>query len=111
MDKNKNELEFWSNFGKFSLAIIGLIINPIINGFLLLKLWGWFIIPVFDADPILYSEAIGVAFVISWAKAKSSDASHLEKMTFAQKITHSLGVIIVFNLIALIVGWFFSLFL
>lgn len=58
------------NFGKVIAWIIALIISPIINGFVLVKMWAWFIIDTFNAQPLRIVEAIGLMYVIGFLTIK-----------------------------------------
>lgn len=41
-------------------------IGVIMGGYVLSVMWGWFIVPVFDAPPLSVPVAIGVALVIGY---------------------------------------------
>jgi hypothetical protein len=58
------------NFGKFMTVILLMIISPIISGFVIMKLWMWFIVPTFEVNPIRIVEAIGFMFLINFIRSK-----------------------------------------
>jgi len=42
-----------------------LVIMPIVNGFVLVKLWGWFIVDTFGVVGLTIPHAIGVALIVN----------------------------------------------
>ncbi|HUV00049.1 MAG TPA: hypothetical protein VMW32_03695 [Bacteroidales bacterium] len=49
------------------------IISVVITGFVLSKLWFWFIVPVFALPELRLIEAIGLSFLISFVWHRKSD--------------------------------------
>ena len=58
------------NFGKFMTIVLAMIISSIINGFVIMKLWAWFVVPTFEANPLRLVEAIGIMYLIKFIKMK-----------------------------------------
>lgn len=59
----------------FFKIILGGIVTfdvAIMQGFTLVKLWGWFIVPIFDVSILRVPEAIGIILVISLVRLKIS---------------------------------------
>jgi len=46
--------------GVFTLAI------ALLHGFVLMQLWGWFVVPVFGAPSLSLVEAMGIALVVGY---------------------------------------------
>ena len=97
------------NFGKFMTVILALIISPIINGFVFMKLWTWFIVSTFHAQPVRIVEAIGIIFLINFVFAKRDKTANTEK--FWENITADMGFLIAYAGVALLFGWIVTLFL
>ena len=57
-------------FGKLMAAILSFIILTVIRGFVLLKLWEWFIIPLFNQAPLKLFDAIGLLVVLYFIRVK-----------------------------------------
>ena len=95
------------NFGKFMMVLIALILSPIINGFILMKFWAWFLIPTFHLDPLRLMEAIGLILIFSLVKAKTFNR---DKNTWDDFIHVMVGVV-VYDGLALFIGWIVSLFM
>ena len=97
------------NFGKFMTVILAMVISPIINGFVVLKLWAWFIVPTFEAQPLRIVEAIGLMFIVNYLKTKTLKEADKDKFweLFAAKFVF----IIIYSGFALLAGWVVSLFM
>jgi len=65
------------NFGKFMTIVLAMIISPIISGFVIVKLWAWFIVPTFEVNPLRIVEAIGIMLLINYLKAKRDKESDM----------------------------------
>jgi hypothetical protein len=61
-------------FGKIVGGILMMIIGIIIGGFILMKTWAWFIVPVFPTLPVLtLPQAIGISVFYAILTAKRID--------------------------------------
>lgn len=52
-------------FGNVVGFVFVMVFGPIINGYVLSVLWGWFIVPTFGVSALSIVPAIGVAIVVS----------------------------------------------
>lgn len=52
--------------GKFFTGLILLIITAVIGGFIMIKFWSWFVLPVFFLPSLSLIQAIGFNFFLSW---------------------------------------------
>jgi hypothetical protein len=95
-------------FGKFMLVILIMTVTLIINGFVFLKLWLWFIVPTFQMQPLRIIEAIGISLLISFIRTGKNKE---DKKNFWENILNqtifNLGVFIY----VLLTGWIITLFL
>lgn len=63
------------NFGKFCFTIFALVVSAMIGGYILMKLYTWYVVPVFQTPSMGLAQSIGVSFFISYLKwnKKSTD--------------------------------------
>ena len=86
----------------FAVVAIGLIWR----GFVLSVLWGWFIIPVFPAMPVLsIPVAIGIAIVVSFLTYQ------LNSKEKSDQPIQQMGVALLYPGVVLILGWIVTFFL
>jgi hypothetical protein len=65
-------------FGEFILSLLVSVISLIIGGFVIMKLWLWFIVPTFEMNPLKIPEAIGIILLFTFMtikKVKNQDTS------------------------------------
>jgi len=97
------------NFGKFMTVLLAMIISPIINGFVFSKLWLWFIVPIFQIQPLRVVEAIGIILLVNFIIAKIDREEVKEK--FWRQFTANMIFIVLAAGFALLSGWIVTLFL
>ena len=97
------------NFGKIMTVILAMIISLIVSGFVVLKLWAWFIVPIFEAQPLRLVEAIGLMFFINYLKAKYDKEADKDK--FWEQFATNFASVIIYAGFALLAGWVVSLFM
>lgn len=97
------------NFGKIMTVILAMIISPIVSGFVILKLWAWFIVPTFEAQPLRLVEAIGLMFLINYLKAKRDKEADKDK--FWEQFARNFAFVIIYAGFVLLAGWVVSLFM
>ena len=90
------------NFGKFMAVVLSMTIAPIINGFVLSKLWVWFIVPIFGFSALSIIQCVGLLVVTAFIGSKYNDKA-------SEDFWSTLGKKIVFMFITagytLLVGW------
>jgi hypothetical protein len=97
------------NFGKFMTIVLGMIISPIISGFVIVKLWAWFIVPTFEMNPLRIVEAIGIMFLINYSKAKLDKEADKDK--FWEQFVANFIFSILMAGFALLSGWVVQMFM
>lgn len=90
--------------GLITVVIITLILSAIWRGYVLTKLWIWFIVSTFGASPLRIAEAIGVALVVSFLcyqynSYEDKDASASERLI------KGISVALLSPAVVLLVGW------
>lgn len=67
------------NFGKFCLMLIILTLSVFIGGFIFIKLYEWFIIPVFHLPQPTFTQALGIMLFIGYLKGTSKKDTENDK--------------------------------
>lgn len=57
-------------FGKFMAGLIMIVLSAIIQGFVLSKLWAWFIVGLLSVHQITILQAIGLSMVVGYFRIK-----------------------------------------
>lgn len=95
------------SFGKFCSALIILFLATIIDGFMYMQLWKWFIAPTFQMTELKLAQAIGLSLFVGFIKvvkpAKDADDKFIEKVIYAfiQRIALSAFVLLIGKIITL----------
>ena len=97
------------NFGKFMTIVLVMIISPIIKGFVLAKLWLWFIVPVFQVHQLRLVEAIGIMFLIDFLLVKRIRETNNEK--FWEELGKNIMFVVLSAIFVLLSSWVVTLFL
>ena len=71
------------------------------NGFVLMKLWGWFMVPQFGLPVLSLSGAIGVGMVVSFL---------IHRVNHEKELTEIIVAVVTFPALALLAGWIVTLF-
>ena len=56
----------------FIYLILALTVAPIMNGFAISTLWGWFIVPMFGLPALSIPYAIGLSLIVSYMTISAS---------------------------------------
>lgn len=100
------------------LAVLGIIFgvgllmiaSSIFNGYVLSVLWGWFVVPIFDAPSLGLIPAIGVALVAGYLTYQDHNCKR-ESKSFPEELLRSIFMAILKPSFALFFGWVFHLFM
>jgi hypothetical protein len=83
----------------------------LLEGFVFMKLWGWFVAPTFElVPPITLIQAIGISMTISFV-ASARIIEDDEDKTTAQRMTRFAAKYYVAPIITLLVGYLVTLFM
>jgi hypothetical protein len=96
------------NFGKFMTIVMAMIISPIINGFVIMKLWAWFIVPTFEMNPLRIVEAIGIMYLINFIRMKR-DKDQTDN--FWEEFSTNVVFVLLMAGFALLSGWIVQMFM
>lgn len=92
-------------FGIFALTLLYIVGGSVLNGWVLSKLWLWFMVPLFGFKPLSIVYAIGLALTVRFLTV-NYDFAKQEK----QSATTILLIPIFSSLFALAFGWLIHLF-
>ena len=99
-------------FGKIMALLMVLIITPIIRGFVLVKLWVLFVIPIFNVPVIGIAQAIGISLVIGFLTAQKPVKQEIKKNKDVwDDFLTSFFTMIVASLVILAFAWIINQFL
>jgi hypothetical protein len=93
------------SFGKFVLVVIGIVITTALRGWVLVQLWGWFVVPGLHAPPITIPMGLGLAVVVSLFAVRPS------KEAKERAWSETFGFSVVASLLCLGAGWVYTLFM
>jgi len=93
-----------SAIGLLLTGFIGiLVMSSIMNGFVLTKLWAWFMVPAFGLPQLSIPIAIGISIVIRYLTYQKPPEP--EGANNINKIGETLGFVIVYPIMTLFIGW------
>ena len=93
-------------FGKFTFGLITYIAHILINGFMIMKFWGWFIVPVFQVQYLHFSGCIGLGVFVIIFKTHKREPEKKFKELVEDTFYYT-----TFDVILLLVGWIVYLFI
>lgn len=105
---------------KVFLGCLGLIfyaaslfaISALMNGWALVKLWEWFIIPVFESAPSFSMvQAIGISMVVSFLTKANVTSSDNKDEGLSEKIITAYVTVIFTPVLAVFFGYIITLFM
>lgn len=67
------------NFKKIMWLFFATITEAIIEGFVFMKLWLWFVVPNFHVQPLGMAGSIGIILLISFVRARRGRGKSTEK--------------------------------
>jgi len=93
-------------------ALVGGVIMMIgaymVNGWVLLKLWAWFVMPLFDVAPLTVAQAIGLGVTVGLVTHQGVPTG--DNRNDSNALARAIAQAFVIPLVALLVGWIVSYF-
>lgn len=87
--------------GGLGLAIAA---SALLQGWVLTYLWVWFMVPLFDVEPLALAPAIGLGLIASYLTHQVDGATEKAKGT-ADVIGRTIGQVVGRPLLVLLFGW------
>ena len=92
--------------GIITTVLFTLIVTPIWRGYVLSKLWLWFIVSTFAVNPLGVAQSIGIALTAAFLTHQhDSDKAKDETKTSGQKLVNSIALAFLSPAVSLFVGW------
>lgn len=105
MDKNdKTAASCFIGIGVAASVPLLIIVSYLINGFVLSKMWLWFIVTTFDAPMLNIPQAIGVAMIVGFLTQHPAPKNKDGEKEWSQIITSVLSALIA-PFITLLIAW------
>jgi hypothetical protein len=98
-------------FVGFFVLFIGLMfLSTIFNAWVLVILWGWFVVPTFGLPVLTIVKAVGISLVVKFMTYKSTSSDDEDAGPW-KKFLYACSLAIVYPLCALGVGYVVHLFM
>lgn len=103
---NDDEKAVYGCVGAILAAIALFAVSALMNGWALVKLWGWFILPLFESAPVLtIVQAIGIGMVASFLTSTKRDGEGDNDKGTTQRLVESFAWAIGYPLMTVLFGW------
>lgn len=89
--------------GVLNLVVMQIVVTAILNGWVLMIMWGWFIVPLFELPALRVVEAIGVSMVISMLTVKHEYKEDKHKTT--EDRVSLVVAMLSYPVIVVLIGW------
>ena len=96
--------------GKFFVVLILIIFATLLRGYIISKLWFWFVVPTFALNPLTIVQAIGLSLIISYVTISKKELEPKDEDFFIEA-SKSFMVSIILAIYALFTGWIITLFM
>lgn len=97
--------------GSVVATVVALVLGAIIGGFVLTKLWVWFMIPIFDLNPLSIVEAIGLTFVVGYMTKNPTETNKTLEGSFSKELLKAFLQTLLTAGGFLFIGWIIQLFM
>ena len=109
---NDTDKDVLGCFGAILWVVLLFVVSALMNGWAFVQLWEWFILPVFEAAPVVtIVQAIGLSVFIGFLSAKKVEAKSDKSKSVTDLVIESFAVAIGMPLMAVGFGWLVTLFL
>ena len=85
-------------------GIAGIITSIILRGYVTSKLWLWFVVSTFGANPLGIAQSIGLSLLVAYGTHQHDQYEDKESTAY-QKMAKSIGFSLFYPLIVLLVGY------
>lgn len=94
------------NFGIIMYMLLTIIVGMFIGGFIISKLWGWFIVPTFGLNYLTILQAIGISLFVSLFKTQKKSKKEFDIMNYTEQFFQ----VLVYSGLILFISWIVSMF-
>ncbi len=92
-------------------VLVSLVPAIALRGWVLAKMWGWFVVDSLGLLPMTTASAIGVMLIVHLFKEHSSPAKSAENVDWAEAVAKYIGTALCGPLVVLLMGYIVSMFL
>ena len=97
--------------GNIVATLVALVLGTIIGGFVLSKLWVWFMVPIFDLNPLRIVEAIGLTFIVGYMTKNPIETNETLEGPFLKELLIAFLQTLITAGGFLFIGWLIHLFM
>ena len=97
--------------GSIVATVVALVLGVIMGGFVLSKLWVWFMVPIFDLNPLRIVEAIGLTFLVGYMTKNPTESNKTLEGPFLEELLIAFLQTLVMAGGFLFIGWVIQLFM
>ena len=97
--------------GSIIATVVALVLGAIMGGFVLSKLWVWFMVPIFDLNPLRIVEAIGLTFIVGYMINNPTESGKTFEGPFLEELLKAFLQTLVMAAGFLLIGWIIHLFM
>lgn len=91
---------------------VPMILSALVDGYMISSLYEWFIVPLYNLDPITIPQAIGLGMFSSYATYHfNTDSSETSEKTAGELLTTTLAFFIVRPLLILLMAYVVKLYI
>lgn len=103
-EKEKEKQKLFGCIGWVSWTIVILLVGTIWRGWVLCKLWEWFVVPTFHVDPLTLVQTIGLA-LLAFAIVRPADDPKEENKTLGERAVYITCKALLNPAFILLMGW------
>lgn len=78
-------------FGVFFVICLAYLYGAFAMGFVGMKLWAWFVVPVFGLPALTWGQAYGIALLVGLLTHQIHIPTNEDERTTPQKVGHAIG--------------------
>jgi hypothetical protein len=97
--------------GLFVLSAVAIVVGSIMEGWVLSKLWGWFVSPLFGVPSLSIAAAIGFALVISMLTHQSTSSDSNKDKDWTNLVAAVIAKTVFTPLMFLLFGYIVKMFM
>ena len=96
------------NFGKFMTILILLVVGVLVGGFMFMKFYEWFIVPIYNVPELRFIDYCGIAVFVSYITYKKRENKNKNEWS---AMWNRLLEGLVYSGLFLFIAWLISLFI
>lgn len=90
------------SFGYLCLFVVMMVVGPMLDGYALSVLWGWFVAPTFGLPLLTYGVAAGIALTVRYLTRQVDHSEEKKELGMPARV----AIVLLKPVLALGFGWF-----